>query len=295
MMQGILVADKPAGWTSFDVVAKLRRVLGTRKLGHSGTLDPMATGVLPVFCGGASKAVDLQLNHDKTYRATLRLGVRTDTGDSTGTVVEQKPVTAGEAELLAVLPRFVGPQMQVPPMYSAVKVDGQPLYKAARQGLTVERKARPIEVYAIEYEGSPAAGEYSLTVRCSKGTYIRTLLEDIAAAMGQAGTMSALRRTRAGLFTEADAHPMDEILAAQQAGPEALAALLVPVERVFEPLPLLTVDERAAAHLYNGCPTSRYPAADGRYRVRDAEGRFLGLANVAGGVLRVEKLFVERV
>ena len=293
-MQGILIVDKPAGWTSFDVIAKMRGVLGTRKLGHSGTLDPMATGVLPVFCGGVSKAVDLQLNHDKTYRATLRLGSRTDTGDITGTVLETRPVTAGEAELKAVLPRFVGPQMQVPPMYSAVKINGQPLYKAARQGLTVERKARPIEVYGIDYEGSPAPGEYTLTVRCSKGTYIRTLLEDIAAGMGQLGTMSALRRTRAGLFAEADAHTLEEILAAKEQGPAALEGLLLPVERVFEPLPLLEVNEGTAQHLYNGCPTSHYPAADGRYRVRNQEGQFLGLARITGGVLRVEKLFVER-
>ena len=293
-MQGILIVDKPAGWTSFDVIAKMRGVLGTRKLGHSGTLDPMATGVLPVFCGGASKAVDLQLNHDKTYRATLRLGSRTDTGDITGTVLETRPVTAGEAELKAVLPRFVGPQMQVPPMYSAVKINGQPLYKAARQGLTVERKARPIEVYGIDYEGSPAPGEYTLTVRCSKGAYIRTLLEDIAAGMGQLGTMSALRRTRAGLFAEADAHTLEEILAAKEQGPAALEGLLLPVERVFEPLPLLEVNEGTAQHLYNGCPTSHYPAADGRYRVRNQEGQFLGLARITSGVLRVEKLFVER-
>ena len=293
-MQGILIVDKPAGWTSFDVIAKMRGVLGTRKLGHSGTLDPMATGVLPVFCGGASKAVDLQLNHDKTYRATLRLGSRTDTGDITGTVLETRPVTAGEAELKEILPRFVGPQMQVPPMYSAVKVNGQPLYKAARQGLTVERKARPIEVYGIAYEGSPVPGEYTLTVRCSKGTYIRTLLEEIAQGMGQLGAMSALRRTRAGLFTEADAHTLEEILAAKEAGPVVLARLVLPVERVFEPLPLLEVDAGTAQHLYNGCPTSHYLAPDGRYRVRNREGQFLGLANVTGGVLRVEKLFVER-
>ncbi|OUN37800.1 tRNA pseudouridine(55) synthase TruB [Faecalibacterium sp. An77] len=293
-MQGILIVDKPAGWTSFDVIAKMRGVLGTRKLGHSGTLDPMATGVLPVFCGGASKAVDLQLNHDKTYRATLRLGSRTDTGDITGTVLETRPVTAGEAELKDILPRFVGPQMQVPPMYSAVKINGQPLYKAARQGLTVERKARPIEIYGITYEGSPAPGEYTLTVRCSKGTYIRTLLEDIAQGMGQLGTMSALRRTQAGLFAEADAHTLEEILAAKEAGPDALEGLLLPVERVFEPLPLLKVSPGVAQHLYNGCPTSRYPAPDGRYRVQDEAGQFLGLANITGGVLRVEKLFVER-
>ena len=125
-MQGILIVDKPMEWTSFDVIAKLRGILGTRKLGHSGTLDPMATGVLPVFCGGASKAVDLQLDHTKTYCARLRLGMQTDTGDITGTVLETAPVTAGEKELLAVLPRFLGPQMQTPPMYSASRWSGRP-------------------------------------------------------------------------------------------------------------------------------------------------------------------------
>ena len=293
-MQGILIVDKPTDWTSFDVIAKLRGILGTRKLGHSGTLDPMATGVLPVFCGGASKAVDLQLDHTKAYRATLKLGARTDTGDVTGTVLETAPVTAGEKELLEVLPRFVGPRMQTPPMYSAVKINGQPLYKLARQGMEVERKARPIEILSIQYEGSPAENEYTLTVKCSKGTYIRVLLEEIAEAMGQKGTMSALRRVAAGGYTEADAHSLEEIQAAKNAGPEALQALMLPVESVFTSLPLLVADERVEQHLYNGCPTSRYPAADGRYRVRNAQGQFLGLANVTGGVLRVEKLFVER-
>ena len=294
MMQGILIVDKPTDWTSFDVIAKLRGILGTRKLGHSGTLDPMATGVLPVFCGGASKAVDLQLDHTKAYRAVLKLGARTDTGDVTGTVLETAPVTAGEKELLEVLPQFVGAQMQTPPMYSAVKINGQPLYKMARQGIEVERKARPIEIFSLEYGGSPAENEYELTVRCSKGTYIRVLLEDIAAAMGQKGTMSALRRVAAGVYTEADAHTLEEIQAAKNEGPAALEALMLPVESVFGSLPLLTVAPKVEQHLYNGCPTSRYPAADGRYRVRNEAGQFLGLANIVGGVLRVEKLFVER-
>ncbi len=294
MMQGILIVDKPMDWTSFDVIAKLRGILGTRKLGHSGTLDPMATGVLPVFCGGASKAVDLQLDHTKAYRAVLKLGARTDTGDVTGTVLETAPVTAGEKELLEVLPQFVGAQMQTPPMYSAVKINGQPLYKMARQGIEVERKARPIEIFSLEYGGSPAENEYELTVRCSKGTYIRVLLEEIAAAMGQKGTMSALRRVAAGVYTEADAHTLEEIQAAKNEGPAALEALMLPVESVFGSLPLLTVAPKVEQHLYNGCPTSRYPAADGRYRVRNEAGQFLGLANIVGGVLKVEKLFVER-
>lgn len=294
MMQGILIVDKPTDWTSFDVIAKLRGILGTRKLGHSGTLDPMATGVLPVFCGGASKAVDLQLDHTKAYRAVLKLGARTDTGDVTGTVLETAPVTAGEKELLEVLPQFVGAQMQTPPMYSAVKINGQPLYKMARQGIEVERKARPIEIFSLEYGGSPAENEYELTVRCSKGTYIRVLLEDIAAAMGQKGTMSALRRVAAGVYTEADAHTLEEIQAAKNEGPAALEALMLPVESVFGSLPLLTVAPKVEQHLYNGCPTSHYPAADGRYRVRNEAGQFLGIANIVGGVLKVEKLFVER-
>ena len=294
MMQGILIVDKPTDWTSFDVIAKLRGILGTRKLGHSGTLDPMATGVLPVFFGGASKAVDLQLDHTKAYRAVLKLGARTDTGDVTGTVLETAPVTAGEKELLEVLPQFVGSQMQTPPMYSAVKINGQPLYKMARQGIEVERKARPIEIFRLEYGGSPAENEYELTVRCSKGTYIRVLLEEIAAAMGQKGTMSALRRVAAGVYTEADAHTLEEIQAAKNEGPAALEALMLPVESVFGSLPLLTVAPKVEQHLYNGCPTSRYPAADGRYRVRNEAGQFLGLANIVGGVLKVEKLFVER-
>ena len=145
-------------------------------------------------------------------RQVLRLGQRTDTGDVTGTVLETAPVTAGEQELLAVLPQFLGPRMQTPPMYSAVKINGQPLYKLAREGKTVERKARPIEILDIRYEGSPAENEYALTVKCSKGTYIRVLLEEIAEAMGQKGTMSALRRVAAGVYSEADAHTLEEIL-----------------------------------------------------------------------------------
>jgi len=309
-MQGILVVDKPTGWTSFDVIAKLRGVLGTRKLGHSGTLDPMATGVLPVFCGGASKAVDLQENHDKTYRAVLRLGLRTDTGDVTGQTLETAPVTAGEAELLAVLPQFIGAQSQIPPMYSAVKVNGVPLYKVARKNkekqqkaaadgaepqllAEPERKPRPITVYSIEYGGrGEGEHDYVLTVSCSKGTYIRTLLEDIAAAMGQKGTMAALRRTQAGVYSETAAHPLEEILAAKEAG--TLESLLLPVDSVFEQLPRLTVNDGVKKHLFNGCPTSNFRAADGRYRVYDIPGEFLGLAKVEEGVLKVEKLFVER-
>lgn len=293
-LNGILLMNKPQGFTSHDVVAKLRGILHTRRIGHGGTLDPMATGVLPVFVGGATKAADFAAAQDKEYVAGFTLGYCTDTQDVTGEMLQTSERYAAEYAVKQMVRRFIGPQQQVPPMYSAVKINGQPLYKLAREGVTVERKARPIEIYGIEYGGSPEENEYVLTVRCSKGTYIRTLLEEIAAAMGQKGTMSALRRTAAGLYTEADAHTLEEILAAKEQGTAALEALMLPVESVFTPLPLLVVEPWVEQHLYNGCPTSRYPAADGRYRVRNAAGQFLGLANINGGVLRVEKLFVER-
>ena len=293
-LSGILLMDKPQGFTSHDVVAKLRGILHTRKIGHGGTLDPLATGVLPVFIGGATKAADFAAAQDKEYVAGFTLGYCTDTQDVTGEMLQTSERYAAEYAVKQMVRRFIGPQQQVPPMYSAVKVGGQPLYKLAREGKTVERKARPIEIYSITYGGSPAENEYVLEVTCSKGTYIRTLLEDIADALGQKGTMSALRRTCAGLYTEADAHTLEEILAAKEQGPAALEALMLPVESVFTPLPLLVVEPWVEQHLYNGCPTSRYPAADGRYRVRNAAGQFLGLANITGGVLRVEKLFVER-
>ena len=287
MMQGILIVDKPMDWTSFDVVAKLRGVLGTRKLGHSGTLDPMATGVLPVFCGGASKAVDLQLNHDKTYRATLRLGARTDTGDSTGTVLETAPVTAGEKELLAVLPQFIGPQMQVPPMYSAVKINGQPLYKLAREGVTVERKARPIEIYGIEYGGSPAENEYVLTVRCSKGTYIRTLCADIGEALGCGGCMQALRRTQAGEYTIAEAVPLQQLLEAAE--PETY---LRDVDTMFRGYPgvKLTVNQEKRCRNGNAFSVS---LPGGTYRAYSQSGEFLMLAKVEDGVMSTIKSFFD--
>lgn len=293
-LNGILLMNKPQGFTSHDVVAKLRGILHTRRIGHGGTLDPMATGVLPVFVGGATKAADFAAAQDKEYVAGFTLGYCTDTQDVTGEMLQTSERYAAEYAVKQMVRRFIGPQQQVPPMYSAVKVGGQPLYKLAREGKTVERKARPIEIYSITYGGSPAENEYVLEVTCSKGTYIRTLLEDIADALGQKGTMSALRRVAAGVYSEADAHTLEEIQAAKDAGPEALQALMLPVESVFASLPLLVADERVEQHLYNGCPTSRYPAADGRYRVRNAGGQFLGLANVVNGVLKVEKLFVER-
>lgn len=291
---GILPVDKPAGWTSFDVLAKLRGALGTRKLGHSGTLDPMATGVLSVFVGRATAAADRQLDHDKTYEATIRFGLRTDTGDITGTALATAPVTVNEADVQSVLPRFTGELLQLPPMYSAVKIGGQPLYKAARKGQVVERTPRPIKVYGIDYLGSPAPGDFTLRVACSKGTYIRVLAQDIGAALGQPATLAALRRVKAGVFDIAACHTLPDILAAAERGELANNGWILPTDAAFAPLPSLTVDDFVKAHLLNGCPTSHYPAAEGRYRTYDESGTFLGLAAVTNGVLNVEKLFCER-
>ena len=281
-MQGILIVDKPMDWTSFDVVAKLRGVLGTRKLGHSGTLDPMATGVLPVFCGGASKAVDLQLDHTKTYCARLRLGMQTDTGDITGTVLETAPVTAGEKELLAVLPRFLGPQMQTPPMYSAVKINGQPLYKLAREGVTVERKARPIEILDIRYGGSPVENEYVLTVRCSKGTYIRTLCHDIGNLLGTGGCMEELTRTKVGRFELKDSLKLEELRDLAQNG--RLEDALIPLDQMFSELQSVVPAEKYIPKAYNGndffrnqlSETGKFCSGE-KVRVYDAKGHFIGI------------------
>ena len=293
-MNGIINVYKEKGYTSHDVVAVLRKIAGQKKIGHTGTLDPDATGVLPVCLGRATKLCDLLTDRDKTYEAVLLLGKTTDTQDISGAILKEQPTDhLNEAEVTKVIESFKGTYDQIPPMYSALKVNGKKLYELAREGKTVERKSRKVTIYQIHIKEIQLP-RVRMEVTCSKGTYIRTLLEDIAAAMGQKGTMSALRRVAAGVYTEADAHSLEEIQAAKNAGPEALQALMLPVESVFASLPLLVADERVEQHLYNGCPTSRYPAADGRYRVRNAQGQFLGLANITGGVLRVEKLFVER-
>lgn len=285
--------DKPEGFTSFDVDAKLRGICGTRRIGHGGTLDPMATGVLPVFVGEATKAVDMQLRVDKTYTALMLLGRRTDTGDITGQTVEQSPVSAqvDAAAVAAVLPDFVGDLMQIPPMYSAVKVNGQPLYKAARAGKTVERAPRPISVYSLALEGSPAQDSYRLRIHCSKGVYVRVLLEDIGRALGVPATMAALRRSASGPYTIEMSHTLDELQSAKEAG--TLESMMLSVESVFSELQSVEVNEETRRRLINGAPTYRFPARDGRYRALCA-GEFLGVCRVEKHILTVEKLFCAR-
>ena len=191
MPDGIIIVDKPQDWTSMDVCAKLRRVMGERRVGHAGTLDPLATGVLPVFVGRATRAVEFAERGEKEYIATLRLGEVTDTQDVTGTVLEEHPAQVSRAELEAVLPRFTGEIQQIPPMYSALKQNGKKLYELARQGKTVERKPRNITISGLEVLEQQSGREFLLRVRCSKGTYIRTLCHDIGQALGCGGVVDS--------------------------------------------------------------------------------------------------------
>ncbi|HJB57221.1 MAG TPA: tRNA pseudouridine(55) synthase TruB [Candidatus Flavonifractor intestinipullorum] len=287
MANGILIIDKPQDWTSHDVVAKCRRVLHERRVGHAGTLDPMATGVLPVFVGRATRAVEFAAGSDKEYLAGLRLGVRTDTQDTTGTVLEERPVTADRAALEAVLEDFRGEILQVPPMYSALKVKGQKLYELARKGVEVERAPRPVTIHALEVVEQVSEREFRLRVACSKGTYVRTLCHDIGAKLGCGGAMYALRRVRACGFGEADALPLETVLT----HPDP-ASLLRPVDAYFSAYPAVTVDQRRANAARNGAPFPQR-GAEGTYRVYGPDGQFLLLGDLRKGRMTTIKSFFE--
>ena len=285
MSSGIVIIDKPGGWTSMDVCAKLRGILKERRIGHGGTLDPLATGVLPVFVGSATKAVEFAEKGDKEYLAGLRLGVETNTQDITGQVLSARPVTAGQAELEGALPAFTGPIMQVPPMYSAIKRNGQKLYELARAGKEVHRDPRPVTIHALELLGRTEEGDYLLRVRCSKGTYVRTLCHDIGAALGCGGCMSSLRRTMAAGFTLEQAVTLERV---QEEG----AALLLPVDRFFGGLPAYRIPSPRQERLCrNGSPLPAPELAAGEYRVYDPQGTFLCVSRWERGRLVPVKNF----
>ena len=288
--QGIIVIHKEKGFTSHDVVAKLRGILHMKKIGHTGTLDPDATGVLPVALGKGTKLVDLLTDKEKTYEAVLHLGITTDTQDMSGAVLKEREVSVTEEEVKEVLRSFVGEQMQVPPMYSALKVDGKKLYELAREGKTVERKARPVCFYEIE----PLEIHLPLVkirVTCSKGTYIRTLCHDVGEKLGCGGCMSSLRRTRAGSFTLAQAVTMQQVL--DFAAGQDPQQLLMPVDAVFSAHPPLIVTMGQAAKLKNGAQVKDWQFQPGTYRVYAEDGEFLLLGRVEGGVLTTIKSFFE--
>lgn len=290
MANGILVIDKSAGWTSQDVAAKLRGVFHERRVGHGGTLDPMATGVLPVFIGRATRAAEFLESAEKEYVAGLRLGVVTDTQDTSGTVLETNSVCVTRAQLESALRQFLGPIEQIPPMYSAIKINGQKLYELARRGQEVARRPRSITIHALELlEGEGA--DWTIRVRCSKGTYVRTLCHDLGRALGCGGCMSSLRRTRAGSFTLAQAVTMQQVL--DFAAGQDPQQLLMPVDAVFAAHPPLIVTLGQAAKLKNGAQVKDWQFQPGTYRVYAEDGEFLLLGRVEGGVLTTIKSFFE--
>ena len=290
MPNGIIIIDKPAGWTSMDVCAKLRGIFHEKRVGHAGTLDPMATGVLPVFLGRATRAVEFAEQTGKEYLAGLRLGLVTDTQDVTGRVLEERPVTCAPAEVEAALAAFRGEILQVPPMYSAVKIGGKKLYELARKGREVERKPRPVTIHALELLERTGAGDYLLRVRCSKGTYVRTLCHDVGAALGCGGTLSALRRTEAAGFGLDRAVRLEDVQAAADRG-EA-ERLLLPVDAYFRDHPALTVGPREERAARNGAAFP-WRGADGTYRVYGPAGDFLLLGELERGRMRTVKSFYE--
>jgi tRNA pseudouridine55 synthase len=286
-MTGILLLDKPEGWTSHDAVAKARRIFGEKRIGHGGTLDPMATGVLPLFIGRATRAVEFIERADKEYVASLRLGVRTDTMDTTGTVLETKPCDIGEEELRAALPGFTGRREQTPPMYSAKKFAGKKLYEYARAGKEVERPAAEITISALELLGRDGE-DFVLRVECSKGTYIRVLCDEIGAALGCGGAMSALRRTRFGSYKVENCVSMDALLTAEDP-----SALLLPIDSMFTGLPRVDIDAAGEKKCRCGADVPYGGEERGRVRVYGVTGEFLMLAEVYRGELKTVKSFFE--
>lgn len=285
-MNGIVIVDKPQGWTSQDVTARLRRVFETRRIGHGGTLDPMATGVLPVFVGRATRGVEFFEHAEKTYEALLLPGVVTDTEDVTGTVLERHTAALTEAAVEAVLPRFRGEILQVPPMYSALKVNGQKLCDLARKGQTVERKPRPVTIHELAFLGFQDDC-LRLRVRCSKGTYIRTLCKDLGEALGCGGCMAQLRRVSAGSYTIGQAVPLETLLESADPG-----QYLLPVDSLFASLPALTLTPNQETRCRNGNPFTRN-VPDGRYRCYGKSGEFLMLGSVRDDVMSTVKSFFE--
>ena len=286
MANGIVIIDKPAGWTSMDVCAKLRGILKTKKIGHAGTLDPMATGVLPVFVGQATRAVSFAEGGEKEYVAGLRLGLTTNTQDTEGQTLTQSPVTVGREELEAVLPRFTGEISQIPPMFSAIKINGQKLYDLARQGKEVERKARTVTIFALEVVEQVSETDYILRIRCSKGTYVRTLCHDIGQALGCGGCMFSLRRTMAAGFT------LDESVTLEQMQ-EGGEALLRPTDSLFRDRPDYRLKtEKQEERCRNGNPFFiQENLPEGEYRIYGREGAFLCLSRLQGDTMTSLKNF----
>ena len=289
-MTGILLIDKPSGWTSSDVVAKLRGVLHERRIGHSGTLDPMATGLLVVFVGRATRAVEFAESQNKRYLAGLRLGLETDTQDTSGSAVGGAPREVTAAELETALAAFRGEIQQIPPMYSAIKLQGKKLYEIARRGGEVERKPRTITIHSLRLAGR-AGEDFLLEIHCSKGTYVRTLCHDLGQALGCGGCMSSLRRLSVGEFQLEQAYSLEQVQAAAERG-EA-EDLLLPVDSLFRAAAALTVDARQERRIRCGNAMELPELPNGDYRCYSQAGDFLALGRAENGRLHTIKSFFE--
>ncbi|MEK7272905.1 MAG: tRNA pseudouridine(55) synthase TruB [Nitrospirota bacterium] len=294
---GVLIVNKEVGWTSHDVVAKVRGLLGGAKVGHAGTLDPAATGVLPLLIGKATRVAEYLVGWDKEYRAVLRLGETTDTQDATGTVLQQVETAGVNADILdAVVARFRGPQKQMPPMYSAVKVAGRPLYKSARAGEIVERAERDIVIHALEVTAVNGR-DIALRIVCSKGTYIRTLCADMGQALGVGGHLLSLERTRVGSLAIEQGLTVEQIAAHVTIG--SVESVLLTLDRVLAQLPLVTVTTEQAARVLHGAPIGLphdLPPTSSPIRLKDEQGRLLAIGTYDGqgkGAVRIDKVLVD--
>ena len=284
-LSGILLLDKDEGWTSQDCVSKLRGILHERRIGHAGTLDPLATGLLVVLVGRATRAATFAEAGEKEYLATVRWGTVTDTQDITGTVLSSSERIPSPEDVQAVLPQFTGEILQIPPMYSAIKVHGQKLYAVARRGGTVERDSRPITIFSLDYLGRNEKAEDLLRVHCSKGTYIRTLCHDLGEALGCGGCMAALRRTSVGAFSVDNAVRIADVT-------PAAADSLLGTDTLFPDYmkTILTEFQEHRLRCGNSFPCEE---ADGSYRFYGPRGDFLAIGTVAGGTAAVIKNFYE--
>ena len=305
-MDGIINIYKEKGFTSHDVVAKLRGICGQKKIGHTGTLDPDAVGVLPVCLGKATRVAELLTEKDKEYEAVLRLGVKTDTLDITGQVLEERPVSVSEEDIREAAKAFVGTIRQVPPMYSALKVNGKKLYELARAGKEVEREAREVTIHALEIL-SVSLPLVTLRVHCSRGTYIRSLCDDLGERLGCGGCMESLIRTRSGVFSLSDALPLSEVQRRKEEG--TIEELLIPVDVLFAGCKAYRCPEDLDKRLKNGNPLpfkalkaftgaacaglegQIQNVSKGLVRIYDDEGHFAGLYQIDEGMARPEKVF----
>lgn len=295
-MTGIILLDKPKDITSFGAVARVRRICSEKKCGHTGTLDPMATGVLTVMLGGATRFIELLPSHNKAYRASFRLGTTTDTLDITGKILETREVNASAEDVREKIKDFIGEISQLPPMYSAVSVDGQRLYDLARQGIEVERKPRQVTIFSIDIlSENEETNEYGIHVECSSGTYIRTLISDLGEALGCGAVMTELRRTKANGFEIEKSVTLEELEEAVKNG--RIGDILIPVDKALEEYPVIKVSEAQAKRFRNGGELSlerlKYPRMLGYFRIYDPAGNFIGIGEIGQkDCLEIKRVFM---